>query len=101
MRTRFSPRWTSSSEIPLSFTNWMSSLISSTVIVTLNAILNYYQFLRCRRQNLTACLGDEYSIFDADSTGAFNIRARFDRDRHPSLKKSAVPLAESWIFVDL
>ena len=34
MRTRFSPRWTSSSAIPLSLTTWMSSLISSTVMLT-------------------------------------------------------------------
>ena len=87
MRTRFSPRCTSSSAIPLSFTTVISSRISSIVM---RSALELPQLLRCRSQDLASGSGDHDGVLNPHAAESLQIRPRFNRDGHTFLQARLV-----------
>src|SRR4051794_11217078 len=76
MRTRFSPRCTSSSATPVSADSSINSLISWIVI------LSDYQILCRGRQHFAAGFRDQHGILDANPAETLDIYAGFDGDHH-------------------
>ena len=55
---------------------------------------------RERCENLVPGIGDENIIFDADSSEAWDIDPRLDRNDHPGFEWAFLTLAEPDRFVD-
>src|SRR5688500_14686546 len=97
MRTRLSPRVTSSSATPLSFTIWINSLISSIVICKKpeRSGLHHQQVFGGRRQYLAAVSGDTNSVRYANAANAFYIGAGLDRHHHTGFQPRVIFFAEA------
>src|SRR3954454_15302374 len=98
MRTRFSPRCTSSSAMPLSLTTLISSRISSIVM---RSALEFPQLLRCGGQDFASCFRHHHCVLDPYAAEPFEINARFDRDGHSLLQPCLVLLPQPRRHVNL
>src|SRR3981081_1011838 len=88
MRTRLSPRCTSNSATPLSFTMLISSRISSIVMQSVSS--QFAQFFWSRGQGFASGLRDDHRVLDATPAESLQIYSRLDRDSHTNLQAGLI-----------